>query len=256
MRVLLVDDERLARAELRRLLAAHPEIEIVGEAASAADALTQIAALQPDLLLLDVQMPGGSGFDLLASLDNVPDVIFTTAFDRYALQAFEVNALDYLQKPIQPARMAAALARAAQRRQAAAALAASAPQAAIPAAGAAGAADAALPRPAPQKLFIKDGERCWFVGLHDIRLFESEGNYTRVYFGSQQPLILRTLKELEEKLDPQRFFRASRRHIVNLDLVRGVAPNETGGLDLALQDGPPVEVSRRRAAQFKTLANL
>jgi two-component system LytT family response regulator len=249
MRVLLVDDERLARAELRRLLAAHPEMEIVGEAASAADALTQIAALRPDLLLLDVQMPGGSGFDLLASLDDVPDVIFTTAFDRYALQAFEVNALDYLQKPIQPARMAAALARAAQRRQAAAALAASAQ-------GAAGAADGALPRPAPQKLFIKDGERCWFVGLHDIRLFESEGNYTRVYFGSQQPLMLRTLKELEEKLDPQRFFRASRRHIVNLDLVRSVAPNDAGGLDLALQDGPPVEVSRRRAAQFKTLADL
>jgi two-component system LytT family response regulator len=253
MRVLLVDDERLARAELRRLLAAHPEMEIIGEAASAADALTQIAALRPDLLLLDVQMPGGSGFDLLASLDDVPDVIFTTAFDRYALQAFEVNALDYLQKPIQPARMAAALARAAQRRQAAAALAASAQQTAIPAAGA---VDGARPRPAPQKLFIKDGERCWFVGLHDIRLFESEGNYTRVYFGSQQPLMLRTLKELEEKLDPQRFFRASRRHIVNLDLVRSVAPNDAGGLDLALQDGPPVEVSRRRAAQFKTLADL
>ncbi|MYN10598.1 LytR/AlgR family response regulator transcription factor [Pseudoduganella aquatica] len=235
MRVLLVDDERLARAELRRLLAAHPDMEIVGEAASAADALTQIAALQPDLLLLDVQMPGGSGFDLLASLDSVPDVIFTTAFDHYALQAFEVNALDYLQKPIQPVRMAAALARAAQRRQ--------------PATG-------ALPRPAPQKLFIKDGERCWFIGLHDIRLFESEGNYTRVYFGSQQPLMLRTLKELEEKLDPQRFFRASRRHIVNLDLVRSVAPNDAGGLDLALQDGPAVEVSRRRAAQFRTLADL
>ncbi|KQW88384.1 two-component system response regulator [Massilia sp. Root418] len=267
MRVLLVDDERLARAELRRLLAAHPDMEVVGEAVSAADALSQIAALQPDLLLLDVQMPGGSGFDLLASLDNVPDVIFTTAFDRYALQAFEVNALDYLQKPIQPARLAAALARAAQRRRAAAALAGAVPGAAG-AAGAAGApgTGAELPakaaandtnaRAVPQKLFIKDGERCWFVGLHDIRLFESEGNYTRVYFEGQQPLMLRTLTQLEEKLDPQRFFRASRRHIVNLDHVRSVAPNDAGGLDLALRDGPAVEVSRRRAAQFKTLSSL
>jgi two-component system LytT family response regulator len=262
MRVLLVDDERLARAELRRLLAAHPDMAIVGEAVSAADALTQIAALQPDLLLLDVQMPGGSGFDLLASLDSVPDVIFTTAFDRYALQAFEVNALDYLQKPIQPARMAAALARAVQRRQAAAALAgavacarAGAAQG-VPDGGMNCAIDGpAAPRP-PQKLFIKDGERCWFVALHDIRLFESEGNYTRVYFDGQQPLMLRTLTQLEEKLDPQRFFRASRRHIVNLDHVRGVAPNDAGGLDLTLRDGPAVEVSRRRAAQFKTLSSL
>ncbi|KQV78416.1 two-component system response regulator [Massilia sp. Root351] len=247
MRVLLVDDERLARAELRRLLAAHPVMEIVGEAVSAADAVTQIAALRPDLLLLDVQMPGGSGFDLLASLDNVPDVIFTTAFDRFALQAFEVNALDYLQKPIQPARMAAALARAAQRRQAAAAVAA---------AGAAAMPAAPTEPPAPHKIFIKDGERCWFVALHDIRLFESEGNYTRVYFDGQQPLMLRTLTQLEEKLDPQRFFRASRRHIVNLDCVRSVAPNDAGGLDLVLQGGPAVEVSRRRAAQFKLLSSL
>ena len=254
MRVMLVDDERLARAELRRLLAAHPEMEVVGEAVSAADAVAQIVALRPDLLLLDVQMPGGSGFDLLASLDDVPDVIFTTAFDRYALQAFEVNALDYLQKPIQPARMAAALARAVQRRQAAAALAAGARHAGGGAAS--HAADHAPPRPAPQKLFIKDGERCWFVALHEIRLFESEGNYTRVYFDGQQPLMLRTLTQLEEKLDPQRFFRASRRHIVNLDHVRGVAPNDAGGLDLALRDGPAVEVSRRRAAQFKTLSSL
>lgn len=247
MRVLLVDDERLARAELRRLLAAHADIEIVGEAVSAADALAQIAVLQPDLLLLDVQMPGGSGFDLLAALDSVPEVIFTTAFDRYALRAFEVNALDYLQKPIQPVRMAQALARARQRRQAEAMLLAAAPGLPF--------AQASTP-PAPQKLFIKDGERCWFVDLRDIRLFESEGNYTRVYFGSEQPLMLRTLTQLEQKLDPQHFFRASRRHIVNLDRVRGVAPNDAGGLDLALQDGPPVEVTRRRAAQFKNLTHL
>ncbi|WP_373991172.1 LytR/AlgR family response regulator transcription factor [Duganella sp. BuS-21] len=233
MRALLIDDERLARAELRRLLAAHPEVEIVGEAVNAADGLQQIAALKPDLIFLDVQMPGGSGFDMLAALEDAPEVIFTTAFDQYALQAFEVNALDYLQKPIQAVRMAAALQRCAVRHR----------------------ATTAAPSTAARKLFIKDGERCWFVALQDVRLFESDGNYTRVYFGDQQPLMLRSLNQLEEKLDPQSFFRASRRHIVNMEHVERVAPNDAGGLDLTLRD-QAVEVSRRRAPQFKALTSL
>jgi two-component system LytT family response regulator len=241
MRVLLIDDERLARAELRRLLAAHPEVEIVAEAVNAADGVQQIAALKPDLVFLDVQMPGGSGFDMLAALDEAPDVVFTTAFDQYALQAFEVNALDYLQKPIQPARMAAALQRCAAR--------------CALAIGHAGAPVSAAST-AAKKLFIKDGERCWFVALHDIRLFESDGNYTRVYFDQHRPLTLRSLNQLEERLDPQRFFRASRRHIVNLDFIERVHPNDAGGLDLVLRDGLQVEVSRRRAAQFKALTSL
>lgn len=233
IRALLVDDERLARAELRRLLAAHPEVEIVGEAVNAADALAQIVALRPELVFLDVQMPGGSGFDLLAALDTAPQVIFTTAFDQYAIRAFEVSALDYLPKPIQAARLAAALQRVGPGRTQTAAAA-----------------------PAWGKLFIKDGERCWFVGLEQIRLFESEGNYTRVYFDGERPLMLRSLSQLEEKLEPARFFRASRRHIVNLDFVRQVRPGEAGGLALLLRDEQTVEVSRRRAAQFKSLAGI
>jgi two-component system LytT family response regulator len=232
MRALLIDDERLARAELRRLLAAHPEVEIVGEAVNAADGVQQILALKPDLIFLDVQMPGGSGFDMLAALEEAPEVIFTTAFDQYALQAFEVNALDYLQKPIQATRMASALQRCAVRHHREAASTAS------------------------KKLFIKDGERCWFVALEDIRLFESDGNYTRVYFDHHQPLMLRSLNQLEEKLDPSRFFRASRRHIVNLDHIEQVAPNDAGGLDLTLRDQLAIEVSRRRAPQFKALTSI
>lgn len=242
MRALLIDDERLARAELRRLLAAHPEVEIVGEAVNAADGIQQITALKPDLVFLDVQMPGGSGFDMLAALEEAPEVIFTTAFDQYALQAFEVNALDYLQKPIQAVRMAAALQRCALRHSRALAYAAAGVPAVAPTAA--------------KKLFIKDGERCWFVGLQDVRLFESDGNYTRVYFDHHKPLMLRSLNQLEDRLDPQRFFRASRRHIVNLDYVEQVTPNEAGGLDLLLRDDLEVEVSRRRAAQFKSLASL
>lgn len=230
LRVLLVDDERLARAELRRLLQAHPAVEIVGEAASAAEAMAQIAALQPDLLLLDVQMPGGSGFDLLAALDHAPEVIFCTAHDQYALQAFEASALDYLQKPVQAQRLATALVRAGARLR--------------------------IMPSAPRKIFIKDGERCWFVALADIMLFTSEGNYARVHFGSQQPLMPRSLHQLEERLDTAQFFRANRRQIVNLAHVTQVTVNAADGLELLLADGTRVEVSRRRAQQFKAVASL
>ncbi|AVR96017.1 LytR/AlgR family response regulator transcription factor [Pseudoduganella armeniaca] len=228
MRVLIVDDERLARAELRRLLAAHPDVTIAGEAANAADAIDQVAQLRPDLLLLDVQMPGASGFDLLQALDDPPEVIFTTAFDRYALQAFEVNALDYLQKPIQAPRLAAALQRAARR------LSLHEP----------------APTAVPRQLFIKDGERCWFVETGRIRLFESDGNYARVYFDAERPLLLRSLNQLEERLGP-RFVRASRKHLVNLDHVRSMRAGDGGTLLLELTDGMRVEVSRRRAAALR-----
>ena len=231
LRVLLIDDERLARAELRRLLAMHPAVEVVGEAASALEAMAQIAALQPDLLLLDVQMPGGSGFDLLAALDAAPEVIFCTAHDQYALRAFEASALDYLQKPVQAQRLATALARAGARVQAAA-------------------------PSAPRKIFIKDGERCWFVALADIMLFSSEGNYARVHFGSQQPLMPRSLNQLEERLDPVQFLRANRRQIVNLAHVTEVSAKAADGLELLLADGTRVEVSRRRAQQFRAIATL
>jgi two-component system, LytTR family, response regulator len=229
IRVLVVDDERLARAELQRLLACHASVAVVGEAANAAEAALQVAALQPDLLLLDVQMPGASGFDLLAALDDPPEVIFTTAFDQYALQAFEASALDYLMKPIEPRRLAAALERAAARL---------------------GFAPTASAH--PRKLFIRDGERCWFVRLEDIRLFESEGNYTRLYFDGAAPLLARSLLQLEQRLDPQQFFRANRRHIVNLAAVRSIE-NGDGGAVLLRVDGMSVEVSRRRLAALKQL---
>ncbi len=232
MRVMIVDDERLARVELRRLLSAHPQVEIAGEAATSAEAQPLINALHPDLLLLDVQMPGGSGFDLLEQLDWMPAVIFTTAFDAYALKAFEVNALDYLLKPISPDRLAKALERVElqnQQRQRAS---------------------------ADERIFVKDGERCWFVQLKDINLFESEGNYTRVYFASERPLILRSLQALEERLDSALFFRASRKHIVNLQAIESVQQSVSGGLDLKVRGGFEVEMSRRRAADFRVQMSL
>jgi len=235
MRALIVDDERLARKELRRLLGAHPALEIVGEAANPIEARAAIGALAPDLVFLDVQMPGGSGFDLLASLDATPAVIFTTAFDQYALRAFDVSALDYLLKPIEPARLAHALRKFDARLQ-------PVPAAQAPA--------------ADGKVFIKDGERCWFVALEQIMLFESEGNYTRVYFEANRPLLLRTLNQLEARLDPERFLRVSRRQIVNLDFVTGIAPGPGSGMVLTLKGDVKVPMSRRRAAEFRQLNGL
>jgi two-component system, LytTR family, response regulator len=231
MKALIIDDERLARAELRRLLEKHPEVEIVGEARDAGEALTAIQGLDPELLFLDIQMPGRNGFELLEQLDHVPLVIFTTAYDEYALQAFEVNALDYLMKPVAPERLAAALAK----------------------------MGAVRPKPAVtggQQIFVKDGERCWFVVLRDIVLLESEGNYTRLYFGANRPLVLRSLNYLEERLDPTLFFRASRKHVLNLKFIESIDAWANGGFLVKLKGNFEVEMSRRQAQKFKELMSL
>jgi two-component system LytT family response regulator len=228
MKALVIDDERLARLELRRLLAAHPEVEIVGEARGGEEALALISKLGPDVIFLDIQMPGMSGFDLLERLEDLPQVIFTTAYDEYALKAFEVNALDYLLKPVAPARLAAALAR-------------------------------VRPRTEPARLeqvFVRDGDRCWIVRLPDIFLLESEGNYTRVNFSSERPLIRRSLNALEEQLDPAMFFRAGRKEIVNLKWIQKVDISVAGGLVVTLRGGRTVEMSRRQSTKLREILSL
>ena len=249
MNVLLVDDSRLARTELRHLLQAFPEVSVVGEARHADEARAQIQALRPDLLLLDVQMPGQTGFELLASLEAAPHVIFTTAYDEYALQAFAVNALDYLLKPVQEARLATALAKARARLTAPPGLAETA---------AAGPAEEApqAPLTAQDQVFVKDGERCWFVKLADIKLFEINGSYTRIHFENHRPLIPRTLQQLEARLDPRVFFRVNRQQIINLKWIAGIEPWFSNTLRLTLRDGPEVEVSRQQSARFRELLSL
>ena len=181
-------------------------------------------------------MPGRDGFQLLESLDHAPHVIFVTAYDEHALHAFQVNALDYLMKPIDPERLEAALNK-------------------LPHKG-----EGDMPQrdmlKADDQIFLKDGEKCWFVTLKDVRLFESEGNYVRVRFNDQKPLVLRSLNKLEEKLDPHVFFRANRKHIVNLKWVDNIQPWFSGGLMVKLKTGEEVEVSRRQAARFKELMSL
>lgn len=232
MKVVIVDDERLARAELRRLLAAVPEVEIAGEARNADEAEAQIREHHPDLVLLDVQMPGCDGFQLLERLDDAPQVIFTTAYDQYALRAFEVSALDYLVKPIAPERLAAALAKVAVRPL------------------------ASGPLTRKQRIFVRDGERCWFVAVEDVVLIESEGNYARLYFGGERPVLPRSLNAIGERLDPGLFFRANRRQIINLEHVAAIAPWPNDGYLVTMVGGMRVEMSRRQARLFQARAKL
>lgn len=230
MRALIVDDEPLARRELRRLLSAFSQVDVVAEASDVDEARERIESLTPDIVFLDVQMPGGTGFDLLAQLDRMPRVIFTTAYDQYAVKAFDVSALDYLLKPIEPDRLAAAL----KKVQLTAAL------------------NPLVRTDAPlEQLFVRDGPRCWFVPLREVSVFTAEGNYVRLQWGKDRPLLGRSLIALEEKLDAKRFFRANRRQIVNLDFIGKVELGLGGRLHLQLRDGPEIEISRRQARQFR-----
>lgn len=244
MKAIIIDDERLARTELRKLLQDFPEIEIVDEASNAEEGIQKIESHNPDLIFLDIQMPGKTGFDMLSELDHAPQVIFTTAYDEYALKAFEVNALDYLLKPVEPRRLADAVEKLRRNQNGAP-------------------AERTMTQHEPNSIlsendqvFVKDGERCWFVKLSEVRLFESVGNYAKVFFGSNKPLILKSLNALEERLDEKVFFRANRKHIVNLRMIDKIEPYFNGGLLLELKGGEKIEVSRRQTVKFKEMMSL
>jgi two-component system LytT family response regulator len=241
-KVVLIDDERLARNELKKLLAEFPELDIVGEASNANDGIEKIKSLEPDLIFLDIQMPGKTGFDMLNMLEHTPKIIFTTAYDEYAIRAFEVNALDYLLKPIEPKRLADAIQKLNEINESEVAQLSDASNRSL--------------LSEQDQVFVKDGDRCWFVKLSEIRLFESVGNYAKVYFGTNKPLILKSLNALEERLDPKVFFRANRKHIINLRSIDKVEPYFNGGLLLELHGGDKVEVSRRQAVKFKEMMSF
>lgn len=245
IRTLIVDDERLARQELRKLLANHTQINVIEEAGNAMEAKEKIEEHRPDLVFLDIQMPGKNGFEMLEELDYTPEVIFVTAYDEYALKAFEVSALDYILKPVEDTRLAESLERATKeiekrKKQA--------DDSNIKV------SDEVLKE--ADQVFVKDGDRCWFVTLKDIRLFESEGNYVRVYFDDNKPLILRSLNNLDKRLDPKAFFRANRKHIINLKWVDKIETWFNGGLLVILKDDKKIEISRRQAVKFKEMMSL
>lgn len=237
MKAIIVDDERLARQELKSLLAEHKDVEVIAECANAAEAKEKIAQMKPDVVFLDIQMPGKTGLELAQELSPVPELVFITAHDEFALRAFEVNALDYLLKPVQPDRLAETLKKLFSKED-------DTPQ------------DFRTVLTDEDQVFLKDGERCWFVKLSNVRLFESEGNYVRVFFETNKPLILRSLNNLEQRLSPNSFFRASRKHIVNLKWIENIEPWFNGGLMVKLKGGEQIEISRRQSVKLKDMMSL
>ena len=240
MKAIIIDDERLARKELTSLLAEFPEIEIVDEAVNADEAAEKIQQHDPELIFLDIQMPDKTGFELLEMLEKTPMVVFTTAYDQFAIKAFEFNALDYLLKPIDSNRLADVVKKVLDQ----------------PAKPKAPEVETSEKLKSTDQVFVKDGEKCWFVKLENIRLFESDGNYIKVFFDGFRPMIHKSLNALDEKLDDKSFFRASRKHIINLGWVESIEPWFNGGLMVQLKGGEKVEVSRRQASKFKERMSL
>ncbi len=238
---IIIDDERLARNELKKLLQEHPEINVIEEAVNAKDGIEKIEMYNPDLIFLDIQMPDKTGFDLLAELERAPRVIFTTAYDEYAFKAFEVNALDYLLKPIEPKRLNDAIQKV---------------QLEIEKEKMGIQGNSKSPLTDIDQVFVKDGERCWFVKLSEVRLFESVGNYAKVFFGTNKPLVLKSLNALEERLDTKVFFRANRKHIINVKWIEKIEPFFNGGLLVELKGGEKIEVSRRQTVKFKEMMSF
>jgi two-component system LytT family response regulator len=231
IKVILIDDERLARAELNRALINYPDLEVIAEAGNAEEAAELIKKHRPELLFLDIQMPGISGFELLELLDQVPEVVFVTAFDQYAVKAFEANALDYLVKPVRDERFAKVIEKIRSRLNAA-------------------------PSPAGRQLFVKDGNKCHFIKLADVFLVESMDNYARIYFQDQTTYLKRSLNHLEESLDGGMFFRINRSQIINLNFIQQVHQLPKGKLNITLKTGLLLEVSDRQSVKFKTLNRL
>lgn len=247
MKAIIVDDERLARNELRNLLSEFPEIEIIGEAINAADALLKIEELQPDIVFMDIHMPGTNGIEALRQLkelEEIPKVVFVTAFDDHAIEAFRLNALDYLLKPVDPERLNETINKLLSTE------------------------DDENFEPLQQntrkdrvlnvddKIFIKDGDKCFYVSLHEIRYFESMGNYVKVYFKNFKPTILRSLNSLEDRLSADHFFRANRKYIINLNHITAIENWFNGGLQVTLSNNEKIEISRRQTIRFKDMMSL
>lgn len=223
MKVIIIDDERLAREEIKQHILKYPELELAGEAANADEAEALINRFHPDLLFLDIQMPERSGFDLLESLEAIPEIIFTTAFDQYAVKAFEINALDYLVKPIREERFALAMEK----------------------------VKAKQAVKSDRIIFVKEGERYHFIKVNEIYLIVSEGNYARLHFGDKKVLIKRSLNQLEKTLDPLLFFRINRTEIINMAYVQQALLLSNGRFTIRMETGEGLSVSSRQSAAFK-----
>jgi two-component system LytT family response regulator len=264
IRTLLVDDERLARRGLELRLAAAPDVEIVGECENGREAIDRVAKLEPDLMFLDVQMPGLSGFEVLARLpqDSMPVIVFVTAFDRYAIDAFEARALDYLLKPVEDARLELALRRVRHYLSERAALGQHARMLGLLAdVNGAGELDpetllARVAAPAgrfPEVLAIRTGREILRVRSADIDWIDAAGDYMCVHVGSATHVLRGTMRELEESLDPAVFQRVHRSAMVNLKRVRKLRPHTNGEYFLTLEGGQELKLSRTHRDKVELL---
>jgi two-component system LytT family response regulator len=238
MRTIIVDDERLAREEFKSMLKKHPQIEIVGEFKNTIEAEKGIKELQPDLMFIDIQMPGETGLEFLGRINFAPRTIFVTAYDEYAIKAFELNAFDYLLKPLDPERLEELVNRLEEENKT--------PESV-------GNVDILKKG---DKILVKDGEKVWFINIDDIRYFESDGNYVKVYFDKYHPLLLRSLNNLNDRIDPKLFFRANRKYLINLERIVKIDTWFNGGLHVELDCGTKIEISRRQAIKFKDMFSI
>ncbi|WP_222535727.1 LytR/AlgR family response regulator transcription factor [Pedobacter polysacchareus] len=224
IRTLIIDDEPGARMELIRMLKAYPQVRVLAEASNADEAQELIGLLKPDLIFLDIQMPGRSGFELLEDLDCLPIVIFVTAYDEYALKAFEVAALDYLMKPVREERFAKAMNQLLER----------------------------IAVKEEASVFVKNKDRHHLIKWSTVYLIESLDNYARLYFGEEQVLLKTSLNQLEEKLDKHTFFRANRSQLINLNHIKTII-RQANGMLVTMSTGEAVRISERQAVKFRNL---
>lgn len=242
IKAIVVEDSRLAREGLVRMLEQFAGIEVIGQADHPDTALALIEGARPDVIFLDIHMPGATGFDLLERLDYAPRVVFTTAHSEYAIRSFDHHTVDYLLKPISQSRLAVALDRLMHE----------------PGAGAA-AACATAPPPVldiGSRMFVKDGDRCHLVSLESVRYIESCKNYVRLFFGNEKAYVKKSLASIEERLPRRHFFRVSRQHIVNLQSIDRIDEAVGDGYVITMTDGKEIEVSRRSAAELKEMLSF
>jgi two-component system LytT family response regulator len=227
IRTLVIDDERPARAEVIRQLAAFPEILILGEAATADQASAMIELLKPELIFLDINMPGRSGIEMLESLRYLPKVIFLTAYDEFAVKAFELSAIDYLLKPLRKERLQMAIEKVKH----------------------------SIDMHQERTVFVKDKSGFKFIKWSKVCLVSSEGNYARIHLNGESYQIKRSLNQLDESEDCERFFRANRSELINLDHIQTIKEQDQA-LSVLLSCGTTVTLSQRQAVKLRTRIKL
>jgi two-component system, LytTR family, response regulator len=237
MKAIVVEDSRIAREGLVEMLKAFTELEIVGEAEHPAPALELIQEKRPDVIFLDIHMPGETGFELLEKLDYIPRIIFTTAYSEYAIKSFDYHTIDYLLKPISQERLALAIAKLNIT------------------------TDEVSTEPKPKlemnhKIFIKDDDKCHLVTLESILYFESCKNHVRIFFDQQSAFIKKSLTQIEERLPTKFFFRANRQYIVNLQAIKTIEEDIRDGYLMTMNNGMTIDISRRQATDLKELLSF